>query len=123
MAADAGAPDHGTRARYQLGCRCLPCRASNACYIAQLRGRKARGLPLLGALISPVEARRRIRQLKLEGYTETRIAQMVGWRDRHLQCTAHARIRLRTLLRIRRVAAFAMLEGVDLPPLPDDASA
>lgn len=111
-----GVPDHGTRSRYQAGCTCLPCRAANAVYAANLRGRKARHLPLLGALISPKDAARRIRQLKLEGYTAARIAQLAGFKDRHLQFTAHSRIRLRTYLRIRRVARFAMLEGHDLPP-------
>lgn len=117
------AADHGTRARYQAGCRCTPCRAAEAVYRRQLRGRHARNLPTLGQLINPRDAARRIRQLKLEGYTETRIAQMAGWRDRHLQFRGRASIRLRTYLRIRRVARFAMLEGHDLPPLPDDAEA
>jgi hypothetical protein len=120
---DAGVPDPGSRSRYQAGCRCLPCRAANACYMAQLRGRQARGLPTLGQLISPTDAARRVRQLKREGYTETRIAQMAGWRDRHLQFIGRTRIRLRTYLRIRRVAQFAMLEGHDVPPLPNDATA
>jgi hypothetical protein len=62
--------------------------------------------------VSAVEARRRIRQLKLEGYTETRIAHMAGWKDRHLQTGDRDFVRLKTLARIRRVATFAMLEGV-----------
>lgn len=109
---------HGTRATYQSGCACTPCRAAEATYRTQLRQRKAKGLPLLGMLVRAVEARRRIRQLKLEGYPTTRIAAMAGWADhrsRHIQFDEQARIRLSTLLRIRRVAAFAMLEGADVP--------
>lgn len=112
-------PQHGTRTCYQAGCKCTPCRAAEAAYRASLRTRHAKGLPILGALVSPVEARRRIRQLKGEGYPETRIASMAGWRDgrsRHVQLKDVPRIRLFTLLRIRRVAVFAMLEGVDLAP-------
>lgn len=67
--------------------------------------------------MSAVEARRRIRQLKREGYTETRIAQMAGWQDRHLQIGDRASVRLKTLARIRRVATFAMLEGADADDL------
>lgn len=109
---------HGTRTAYQKGCACTPCRAAEAAYRAQLRVRKAKGLPLLGALVSPVEARRRVRQLKLEEYPEPRIARMAGWREprsRQVRFGQRERIRLWTLLRIRRVAQFAMLEGADLP--------
>lgn len=120
--ADAGVPDHGTRSRYQAGCTCLPCRAAEAGYRAHLRGRQARGLPTLGLLISPATASRRIRQLKLEGYTVARIAALAGWKDRHIRLDRGVRIRLCTYLRIRRVAMFAMLEGDDLPPLPEDAA-
>lgn len=105
---------HGTRAAYQSGCACTPCRAAEATYRTQLRQRKAKGLPLLGMLVRAVEARRRIRQLKLEGYTAARIAHMAGWKDRHLQVGDRDCVRLATLIRIRRVARFAMLEGTDL---------
>ena len=101
----------GTRGTYQAGCRCFACRVAESTYRAQHRRRKAKGLPTLGMLISPVEARRRIRQLKLEGYTKARIAAMAGWRNRHIQFSPRQRIRLATLLRVRRVARFAMLEG------------
>lgn len=106
---------HGIRAIYQKGCRCLLCRSAEASYRAALRRRHLRQLPILGTLISPVEARRRIRQLRNEGYTKDRIAQMAGWRDGHLRCATSDRIRLATLVRIRRVARFAMLEGAELP--------
>lgn len=101
----------GMRSSYQAGCRCVPCRAAEAIYRAKLRKRKAKGLPLLGALISPVEARRRIRQLKGEGYTKARIADMAGWKNRHVQLGRQQRLRLATVLRIREIAKFAMLEG------------
>ena len=81
-----------------------------------MRARHVRQLPTLGSLISPKQAALRIRQLKLEGYTEARIAQMAGYRNGHLQLDRGLRIRLGTWLRIRRVAQFAMLEGEPLPP-------
>jgi hypothetical protein len=111
---------HGERRTYQAGCTsgpdgtaCTLCRAAEAAYRANLRQRHLKGLPVLGLLVSPVEARRRVRQLKLEGYTAARIAAMAGWRNGHLQFGDRERIRLLTLLRIRRVAHFAMLEGVE----------
>lgn len=113
---DLQAPDtrpHGSRSTYQGGCRCTPCRAAEASYRALLRQRHLHGRPILGHLVSGVEARRRVRQLKLEGYTATRIAEMAGWHNGHLQFTDRPLIRLKTLLRIRRVARFAMLEGTD----------
>lgn len=36
-------PDHETRARYQRGCRCEPCRGANAAYDRALRAKA--GLP------------------------------------------------------------------------------
>lgn len=114
---------HGQRRTYQAGCRCLPCRAAEAAYRARLRGAQARGLPTLGMLVSPKQAARRIRQLKGEGYTAARIAQMAGWKDRHVRLDRGLRIRLGTWLRIRRVARFAMLEGEALPDdLPPSAT-
>jgi hypothetical protein len=105
---------HGHRTTYQLaGCRCTPCRAAEALYRAHLRLRKAKGLHLLGALISPVEARLRIRQLQREGYTRGHIARLAGWQKPALSFTHRQRIRFRTWLRIRRVAQFAMCEGLD----------
>jgi hypothetical protein len=109
-------PAHGTRACYKRGCTCTPCKAAEAAYRADLRLKRLKGLPVLGVLVSPVEARRRIRQLKTEGYPETRIASMAGWADgraRHVQLGAARLIRFFTLRRIQKVADFAMLEGTD----------
>lgn len=62
-----------------------------------------------------IEARRRVRQLELEGYTKPRIAYLAGWKDGrayHVAFRPGQRIRRSTLNRILRVARFAMLEGV-----------
>lgn len=103
---------HGTRGSYQAGCRCRPCRRAEAAYRAQLRTKHRCGRPILGVCISPVDARRRVRQLKREGYTAARIATLAG--TGRLQLTRSAQMRLSTFLRIRRVARFAMLDGADL---------
>jgi hypothetical protein len=60
-------------------------------------------------------ARRRVRQLELEGYPKARIAKLAGWSDGkgyHVTFRPGQSIRRRTLDRILRVARFAMLEGV-----------
>lgn len=106
-------PDHGTRARYQAGCACTPCKAAEAAYRSDLRKKHLKGLPILGLLVSPVEARRRLRQLKLEEYPVARVERMGGWGPRTLQLDRQQLIRLSTLIRMRRVAAFAMLAGAD----------
>lgn len=106
--------EHGTRTTYQRQhCRCTPCKAAEAAYRSNLRLRKAKGQPILGALVSAVEARRRVRQLKLEEYPIARVERMGGWSPRTLQLDRQEQIRLSTLVRIRRVASFAMLEGAD----------
>lgn len=103
--------DHGTRARYQHGCGCLPCKAAEATYRAALRGRHLHGKVILGSFVDPKEAARRVRQLRLEGYPKDRIAALAGLHDPQLRFTRQRRIRLLTLLKIRRLAAYAMLEG------------
>lgn len=103
--------DHGTRACYQQGCGCTPCKAAEALYRSSLRLRHLKGLQLFGGLVSAVEARRRVRQFKDEGYTRRQIAVLAGYKNGHLQFTHQHRIRLSTLLRLRKVARWAMLEG------------
>ncbi len=104
-------PSHGTRASYQHGCRCTPCRAANAAYMSDLRTRRAKGVPILGALISAAEAWRGIRQLRGEDFPHQRIT---GRRaDRHPFIRTYApdlRIRLRTAVRIAELRRFHWLD-------------
>ena len=67
-------PDHGTRRRYKLGCRCLPCRAANATYVAAW----ARGEHRAHARVSAAPAKRRIQQMQIEGFTLAQIAADLG---------------------------------------------
>lgn len=102
--------EHGRLAGYKAGCKCLPCRCANADYEA--RRRRQAGT----AQGRAIEARRRVRQLEREGYTKARIALLCGWTDGrayHVTFRPGQVIRRSTLAKIRRVARFAMLEGVD----------
>lgn len=114
-------PAHGTRACYQRGCTCTPCKAAEAAYRSDLRLKHLKGLPVLGALVSPLEAQRRVRQFKLEGYVlhdetgleKPSVERLGRWRPRSLQLSRSECIRLSTALRIHRLARWAMLEGAD----------
>lgn len=103
QAARLEVPDHGTRSRYQAGCRCTPCRAANAVYMAQLRGRKGAGLPPLGSLVSAKEAGAHVRALLVEQYRRRDILDRTGL-ERHIlpKLNATAKCRLKTLLLLRR---------------------
>ena len=68
--------EHGTRLRYLGGCRCLPCRASNARY-EQARAaarRRGRGNPIVDA----GEAQRHIRWLARQGIGYRAVAKAAG---------------------------------------------
>lgn len=106
-------PSHGTRARYQKGCDCLPCRAAEASYRADLRKRHAKSLPILGQHINASEAWARIRTLKAEQFQNRTIT---GWKDNHEpRMTAQSRIRLSTLVRLRQLCMAYLIEDADLP--------
>lgn len=106
-------PDHGTRACYQQGCRLPECLAAEARYRQQLRLQHAKGRIPLGTYISASEAWARIRVLKQERFTHR---QITGWQDSRLPTlTASMRVRLATLLRLRRRCAEYLIPDTDLP--------
>lgn len=90
---------HGTRAAYQHGCPCDLCRSAEATYRKTLRARQRSGRPSLDTVISPQEAQRRIRQLRIEGVTTRQLAQALGtWRIPGPTCDG---LTLRKLVKIR----------------------
>lgn len=107
-------PDHGTRARYQLGCPCVCCLRAEAQYRADLRRRKAKGLPILGATMSGAAAWKRIEQLKTDGLTRPAIATRLGWKK--LRRVGHTdRMRVRNVLKLHRLVRQFLAEGPDAP--------
>lgn len=105
--------DHGTRRQYQSGCRCLPCRAAEATYRAELRRKQVKGLPILGAYISASEAWARIRVLKQEHFANR---QITGRRDHNRpKLTPEGRVRLVTLIRLRALCQRYLIDDNDLP--------
>lgn len=123
---------HGTRAYYQTHhCRCLRCRAAEATYRQQLRTRKAKKLPILGHYISASEAWARIRTLKSEKLAHR---QITGWknhrrlplgtRDEHgvYHLPPESRVRLKTLLRLRKLCDYHLIDDDELPNHTREAS-
>jgi hypothetical protein len=108
-------PSHGTRARYQAGCRERCCRAAEAQYRAHLRTQHAKGLIPLGAKISATEAHRRIKQLLVERFSRAEIARRLGLKQPKLRLHTDF-ITVRNVLKIRRLYRLTMLtEGPDQP--------
>lgn len=106
-------PSHGTRARYQRGCTCLPCKASEAAYRAKIRQQHREGKPPLGTMMSAVEAWRRIRQLKIEGISRRELSKRLGLHPRTLRVHPEF-VRLKTILRIRHIyRQLVLTEGPD----------
>jgi len=84
-----GLAAHGTRRRYQRGCDCLPCRAANAAYVTRYR-RDA--VPSLHSRIDAGHAKKRVRQLKAEGFTDGMIAAALGVTQFNLRGTTVTRL-------------------------------
>lgn len=103
--------DHGTRATYKKGCHCLPCRAANAAYIANLRRRHQRGLPILGAYVPAHETWRQLRLLTTEYETEAMLAQRLGHKTGRLQY-GRKRVRLFTAVKVARQYRLDILAGL-----------
>lgn len=100
---------HGTRHCYQYDhCRCTPCRAANAAYQARLRRARAQGRQPLGTLVPAVDAWRKIRQMQAEHVRKSDVARRLGYRQPMLQWD-RARMRLRTVLKVRRLFRLLML--------------
>lgn len=102
---------HGTRKTYQAGCGCDPCRAAEATYRQQLRAAVRAGRRPLGTVLSPVEAQRRIRQLKAEHVTAKQIAAALGL-VHHAPRLHPDGITLRKLLKIRRLHRLVLRSGL-----------
>lgn len=102
--------DHGTRACYQQGCGCTPCKAANAAYSLKYYHAKT---PPLGGLVPAFETAIRLRQLQTEGFKKRDIARLLGLRRPILELHTEpgAELRLRTALKIRRLARIYLSEG------------
>lgn len=69
--------DHGTRARYVTGCRCLPCRAANATYNNRRDRLRAYGRPTTD-LVDAGPVREHIRALSAAGMGRRQLARVSG---------------------------------------------
>lgn len=105
---------HGTRQCYRSGCRLPVCRAANADYWRAWWQDKQAGRQRLQARISPIEARKRVKQLQVEGMCGVEIVRRLGLKYHALVLHPDA-ITVRKALQIRRLYRLTMLEGPDAP--------
>lgn len=107
--------EHGTRARYRAGCRCLPCRAANAAYDAWLYQQHKIGKRPLGAAVPARRAWEQARRLLIEGFTPGELARLLGTvRVLRFSRQGRGRITLRTALKVQRIYRAFMAEGHQL---------
>ena len=94
-------PAHGTRARYQRGCGCVPCRAANSQY--EIRRRR-----VPRPCVAASRAKRLLHCLWLEGYSRQAVARAFGTqRPPRLR---RRRVAARTLDAIERVYQRLVLD-------------
>lgn len=106
--------EHGTRALYQRGCRCLPCRSANARYWTQWRQQRQAGIVPLGAIVSAARCHIELRALRGEYQTAAALGTALGWHRNTERVRQARRIRLRTALKVHRLfrqASFVWVEG------------
>lgn len=105
---------HGTRRAYQRGCDCLPCKAANASYMAQVRRQHAKGQTPLGAHVSAVETRQLINRMLLERFTRGQIARLLGLKRPRLELHTDV-ITFRNALKVRRLYRLRVNGDSDRP--------
>lgn len=107
-------PIHGTRASYKAGCHCLQCRRGNASYQTSIRQAKARGRRLPGQHVPAGRTWRRIRLLRIEGFSLAELARRLGLQRPQLQFDTE-RVRVSTEQRVEAFYAAVMAEGPEGP--------
>lgn len=109
---------HGTKASYQRGCRCLPCRLAPARYQREYVARKKRGEMLL---ISPDETRERLLQLRKQGLGRRRVSELTGISERTLFMIIKGRcktIHQNTARKVALVNRNAAAQGINVAAQP-----
>jgi len=96
---------HGTRANYQHGCRCTPCKAANAQYQLTYRGLCARNIPRPCAVVSSRPARRLLTGFRREWLSQYRLAHELGKASHSLRIQPKGITRTK-LAAIERLARF-----------------
>lgn len=102
---------HGTRARYQGGCACVPCKAAEAAYRASLRQLRAKGKPLWGSHVQAGPMWRQIKSLRIEGVSYGEMARRLGLQYPQIRLH-HERVTLKSLLKVRALYRRIMDEGI-----------
>ena len=103
---------HGTRIRYMGGCRCLPCRAANSRYVAELEA-EARRTGRARGIVDAGRARRKIVRLGHQGIGYKRVAELAG-----VAASVVGQIRMGRKTRIRATTEQKILKVKRPKPAP-----
>jgi hypothetical protein len=95
--------NHGTRASYQAGCRCLLCSAANARYEADRSALRARGI---AAVVSTIPARQHLLQLQQQHVGLDQASSLSGLSLRLLQRVRSGQQRAIRIETSRRILAI-----------------
>lgn len=106
--------EHGTRRRYQQGCRCVPCKVSNNRYQSTVRTLRAKGKLPLGSRVAAARTWKLLRQMLPEFGGEAELARCLGLHRPYLRMHPE-RVTVRTALRVLRLYRLTMVENPDAP--------
>jgi hypothetical protein len=112
----AASREHGCRARYMSGCRCVPCRAANSRYEGERR--KARESGDWNGIVNAWPAREHIAKLSRAGVGHKTVADIVRTSSIIIQEIAtgkRKRIRARTERLILAVDTSMLADGARVP--------
>ena len=108
----------GTRAQYQAGCRCAPCRRAEAAYRQRLRGQHVRGQIPLGARVPAAGLWKRVKSLQVEAFTKAEIARRLGLKRPILEWHP-VTVTRKTEQRLEQFYQQVMAEGPELTELSE----
>lgn len=104
---------HGTRAKYSTGCRCVPCRAANSRYESERLRARADGDH--NPLVSATAAQAHLVTLSQAGIGRRRVQQLCGVTDTVLHEVKTGR-KLQIRARTERLILGVGLDGTFTPP-------
>lgn len=112
-------PEHGTRARYMRGCRCIPCAGENSRYCKQQKFKVHRSGP---ARLDPAPVTARINHWVGLGYSHGQIATAAGVSRRIIDSHAKGKLKKINPDSARKILAVRLDASVIPDYLPIDAT-
>lgn len=101
---------HGERRSYQLGCRCVQCRAANASYQQRRYADRKAGRAALGSHVPSARLHIMMKVLRIEQLSNGEVAAILGWGRNYSKFYHRSRVALRTVLKVQRLYRERVLE-------------